>query len=175
MIKQSNQSRTKEIKGCLPGRGLLSFCAVFTAAVVIQSLHMVEHIAQVIQKFVLGMSVAHGLIGMLDFEWVHFGYNAALLATLYILTFKCSRLLRARGTALFYIFVAGVVIQSYHMIEHVVKIIQHIQTGVQGTPGILGNFINLILFHFSINLVVLILVIIPFVGLGVYKQCTSTK
>jgi len=37
---------------------------------------MVEHVAQVIQKFLLGFDKAHGLLGSaFDFEWVHFIYK----------------------------------------------------------------------------------------------------
>lgn len=155
--------------------GLLSFCSVFTAAVVIQSLHMVEHVAQVIQKFGLGREEAHGILGMLDFEWVHFVYNTALILTLYILIFRCALLLKARGTALFFTFVAAVILQSYHMVEHVIKIVQHIQTGAQGTLGFAGNFVNPVWFHFWLNLTVLALIAIPFVGLRVYRQCIPSK
>ena len=155
-------------------KSLTNFCTIFTAAVVIQSLHMVEHVAQVIQKFALGREEAHGLIGMFDFEWVHFAYNAALIITLYLLMFRCSRLLRAKGTGLFYIFGAGVALQSYHMFEHIIKIGQHIQTGEQGTLGFIGNFVNPVWFHFWINLIVLALIVIPFFGLKAYK-CAPAK
>ena len=36
------------------------FVYMFVATVVIQTLHMVEHVAQVFQKFVLDYSYAHG-------------------------------------------------------------------------------------------------------------------
>lgn len=40
---------------------------------------MVEHVVQVIQKFLLGFEKAHGLLGAaFDFEWVHFVYNTLL-------------------------------------------------------------------------------------------------
>lgn len=39
----------------------------------VQAAHMVEHVAQVVQKFLLRMSEAHGLLGSIfDVEWVHF-------------------------------------------------------------------------------------------------------
>ena len=44
------------------------FVYMFVATVVIQTLHMVEHVAQVFQKFVLDYSYAHGLIGSFDLE-----------------------------------------------------------------------------------------------------------
>ncbi|KRT76172.1 MAG: hypothetical protein XU14_C0061G0007 [Armatimonadetes bacterium CSP1-3] len=50
--------------------------AAFAAVLIIQGAHMVEHVAQVIQKFLLGFDKAHGLLGSaFDFEWVHFIYK----------------------------------------------------------------------------------------------------
>lgn len=152
-----------------------NFRTIFIATVVIQSLHMVEHVAQVIQKFGLGWKEAHGIIGVLDLEWVHFIYNAALLITFYVLISKYSGFLKAGGTVLYGVFVADVVLQSYHVIEHLVKINQHIQTGQQGTPGIIGNFVNPILFHFWMNLAVLGLILIPFIGLRLYRKMGNTN
>ncbi len=33
------------------------------AILIVQALHMIEHVAQVLQKFVLGQSEGHGLLG----------------------------------------------------------------------------------------------------------------
>ncbi len=55
---------------------------LFALTVLIQALHMVEHVAQVIQKFVLHIVPAHGLIGALDLEQVHFAFNVLYLVTL---------------------------------------------------------------------------------------------
>lgn len=44
------------------------FIYVFTLTLTAQAAHMVEHIAQVLQKFVLHITPAHGLIGQLDLE-----------------------------------------------------------------------------------------------------------
>jgi hypothetical protein len=43
---------------------------------------MVEHIAQVVQKFVLHITPGHGLMGQLDLEHVHFAFNLFYLSTL---------------------------------------------------------------------------------------------
>src|SRR3954454_6464651 len=63
-----------------------------TAVVVIQGGHVVEHVVQVLQVFVFGVADddALGLLGyVLQFngteEWLHFGYNALYLASLYLL------------------------------------------------------------------------------------------
>jgi hypothetical protein len=53
---------------------------ILTVTVAVQSFHMLEHIVQVIQKFVLQFPVAHGIIGAsLDFETVHFAFNLVYL------------------------------------------------------------------------------------------------
>ena len=43
------------------------------------------------------------------------------------------------------------VFQSYHVTEHFFKIAQFLQTGMNGTPGILGNVFNLVWLHFTYN------------------------
>jgi hypothetical protein len=54
---------------------------ILVLAVAVQSFHMLEHIVQVIQKFVLQYPVAHGVLGAsLDFEPVHFTFNVVYLA-----------------------------------------------------------------------------------------------
>src|SRR5437763_9546827 len=52
--------------------------AFFFVLLIAQSVHFTEHIAQMIQIHLLGLSgtQAHGLIGMLDLEWVHFTFDA---------------------------------------------------------------------------------------------------
>jgi hypothetical protein len=52
--------------------------ALFFVLLVGQSVHFVEHIAQVIQVHLLGFNVsqAHGIIGQLDLEWTHFFFDA---------------------------------------------------------------------------------------------------
>jgi hypothetical protein len=130
---------------------------------------MVEHVAQVIQKFYLKRNIAHGIVGQLDLEWVHFGYNLMILAAIHYLFIVFTPYLRDRGRVS-KTFLALVIIQSYHMLEHVTKIIQHLNTGKQGTPGILGNFINPIWFHFWINLGVWAFAGVSLVQLGVHRH-----
>lgn len=53
---------------------------------------MVEHVVQVIQKFLLGFEKAHGLLGAaFDFEWVHFVYNTLLEPALILIFVWCRR------------------------------------------------------------------------------------
>src|SRR5437667_12308400 len=52
--------------------------AFFAVLLIAQSVHFTEHIAQMIQIHLLGLSgiQAHGIIGMFDLEWVHFIFDA---------------------------------------------------------------------------------------------------
>lgn len=149
---------------------------------------MPEHIAQVIQRFVFGLSPAQssGIIGALDLEPVHFVYNISLMALILVTCFglgfhKKGSPLRGRPL-LFYSFWGSMAIQSYHSVEHTAKIIQFAQTGIQGTPGIVGLFeVNLIWFHFGINLVVYLLMLAALISIirlnhvssGLYKTSKS--
>lgn len=54
--------------------------------VTVQSFHMVEHVLQVVRVFGLGAPSRGGLLGpMVDSEWVHFTYNAAVLIGLLVI------------------------------------------------------------------------------------------
>src|SRR5260370_10609692 len=64
--------------------------AFFFVLLIAQSVHFTEHIAQMIQIHLLGLSgmQAHGIIGMLDLEWVHFIFDAVWVPLcVYILLF----------------------------------------------------------------------------------------
>src|SRR6185436_16834822 len=43
------------------------------------------------------------------------------------------------------------VFQIWHTVEHVVKMYQFIQTGLNGTPGILGYWIPVVYLHLGYN------------------------
>ena len=63
-------------------RGLLRF--VFEVLLVVQLLHLGEHVAQMIQLYLLGWPppAARGIVSNLDVEKVHFFWNLGVLATL---------------------------------------------------------------------------------------------
>ncbi|MFQ5998508.1 MAG: cytochrome c biogenesis CcdA family protein, partial [Candidatus Bathyarchaeia archaeon] len=144
---------------------------IFLIALVLQGpFHMSEHIAQVIQAFVLGQGrAAHGLVGQLDLEWSHFIFNALLLgfiaATWFTSGFHKNSEWKAYSRLFYYSLLAAFLIQTYHSIEHGAKLIQHLQTGLQGTPGIVGFAgVDLVWAHFFFNLAVLVLPAIAFFG-----------
>lgn len=128
---------------------------LFVATMLVQGFHMLEHFLQVAQQS-LGIVPAHGLIGALDLEWVHFLYNGAYLILLAVLCVGIglryilpSRIPHRR--MLFTILALTTLWQGYHMVEHIVKLQQHLATGMEGTPGLLGAHLDLVWFHFFLN------------------------
>jgi hypothetical protein len=131
--------------------------AVLLAGFVVQSFHMVEHVVQVIQVYVQDAQVRRGLAGAaFDTEWVHFGYNLAVLLFLVWAWRMTARLDPAwRPAAVGYGFVlSALLIQTYHLAEHVAKILQHVTSGLDPAPGLIGDQFGLVWFHFGINLAV---------------------
>jgi hypothetical protein len=140
--------------------------AVLTGGFLVQSFHMLEHVVQVVQAQVLEAEIRSGLLGRLvDTEWVHFAYNAAVLGFLV----WAWRLLRSEGPLAAVgaggvaWMAAAIVVQSYHMLEHGAKIVQHLSTGVDPAPGLVGGEVGLVWFHFGINLAVYAAMTIPLI------------
>jgi hypothetical protein len=132
---------------------------VLVWALVIQTAHMVEHVAQVVQRYVLMMERAQGFLGaVFDLEWVHFAYNSSLeigFLAVFVLWRRADRTMIPPLLSLLVLF------QGYHVVEHVVKMIQYYALGItMGPKGILGHAVPLIWLHFAFNLIVLALVIL---------------
>jgi hypothetical protein len=131
--------------------------AILLAGFVVQGFHMLEHVVQVIQVNVQDAEVRRGLAGaVFDTEWVHFGYNLSVLVFLVWAWRVIARLDPSdRGAATSYGFVlSALVIQSYHLVEHLAKILQHVTSGLDPAPGLIGDQFGLIWFHYGINLAV---------------------
>jgi hypothetical protein len=119
---------------------------VFISAVLaIQGGHVVEHVVQLVQVFVLGVpeDEALGLLGyVLQFngteEWLHLGYNGVYLLALYALIMPLWRLTPSVipfwGFAFF--IVASVWTESWHIVEHGVIIARVIANDGCPCPGI---------------------------------------
>ena len=148
------------------------FIQMFVVTLVVQTFHMVEHVAQVMQRFVFNSASAHGLIGALDVEQVHFLFNLLYLGTLFYITLgwlnfggRVCRNYRVLGALL----VGSALLQSYHMAEHSVKLVQFLNTGIQGTPGLLGAHFDGVIFHAAMNTAVYVPVVVVFVCSGMYR------
>ena len=133
------------------------------AMLVVQSLHMVEHIAQVIQKYVLHLAKAQGVLGaVFDLEWIHFAYNTWLFLAL-VLAYVWFR--RTRSAHVPFVLTAAVWFQGWHEMEHVVKMLQYYLLGITvGPKGILGFVVPLVWLHFWYNFIVLAMIIGAFVA-----------
>jgi hypothetical protein len=144
--------------------------AVLLAGFVVQSAHMLEHVVQVIQVNVQDAEVRRGLAGaVFDTEWVHFGFNLAVLLFLVWAWRMTAKLDPAwhRAAAAYGFVLSAVVIQTYHVAEHVAKILQHVTSGLDPAPGLIGDQVGLVWFHFGINLAVyagFVIAIGPLVG-----------
>ncbi len=126
----------------------------FLALVAVQGFHEMEHVVQVLQRFVLHNPKGAGILGSwLDIEPVHLGYNLGfllLVASTYYLGGFHRRETRPKPTV-FWLMTFVLAFQTYHVTEHLFKMAQFIQTGMNGTPGILGNVFNLVWLHFTYN------------------------
>lgn len=139
-----------------PGFDVLLFGVIF------QSGHTLEHFAQMYQHLVLGWPVkeSHGILASADIEISHFLANVVLMLVIGFVYYAWefhrpeSAIRQFRGMRA----LVGtlLVVQGYHTVEHTARYYQHVQTGLQGTPGIVGAFLgpNAIFFHFWINAIV---------------------
>jgi hypothetical protein len=116
-----------------------------TAVVVIQGGHVVEHIVQVLQVTVFSVPEADAL-GLLGYvvqfngteEWLHLGYNAFYLVSLFALILPLWRITPdVLSRAGFWFFIAASVwLETWHMFEHGVIIANVISNGGCPCPGI---------------------------------------
>lgn len=126
--------------------------ATVAAGALVQVFHMAEHGIQVAQVYVAQAEVRSGLVGRhFDVEWMHLAFNVAVLAFLAAMTVM---LWGRTGIFAGAMMLAAMTIEAYHVVEHVVKITQHLDTGVTPAPGLLGAHAGLIWFHYGINLAV---------------------
>jgi hypothetical protein len=105
--------------------------AVFTLLLLAQTGHLFEHVWQMVQIHTLGLtgSDARGIVGQLDIEWVHFTWNAGVVALLGIL------LIHARANRWL---VIACLVAAFHLVEHDVIMMSFLATGIPGSPGLLA-------------------------------------
>lgn len=106
--------------------------ALFYLLVVTQGGHLLEHLVQMVQVHVLGLSGpdASGVFTALDAEWVHFGWNT------WVLVVTIPLLLRFRDNRWLWLAAAAAV---WHEVEHVYLIVGHIRSGLEADPGLLAD------------------------------------
>jgi hypothetical protein len=138
------------------------FRPLFIGVVVVQGIHVVEHIVQLIQVFVLEIpdDRALGLLGyVFQFqgteEWLHLVFNVTYLTALVVLVGPLrTRVPEAVPRWAYTAFVCGVALEGWHNVEHAVIISNVIRNGGCPCPGI-GDAVLAItdtVLHFLYNL-----------------------
>jgi hypothetical protein len=67
----------------------------------------------------------------------------------------------------------GLIFEGYHFVEHVFKIVQFLDTGMNGTPGILGHFFNLVWLHFVYNTIAYVPLLMVFFIDGYHRSAMA--
>jgi nitrous oxidase accessory protein NosD len=165
-----------------PARRLFQLDVAFALLVAVMAAHEAEHVGQMLQKNVFPNRCpgdCRGALGFaFDLEWVHFAYNLSILFAIVALA-AAYRLWRPewRRAAPWAVgaVAAGILIQTYHAVEHVAKLHQWFVSGHHSpTPGIVGKGLgppepssfSLIEFHFILNTAVFICILVGYFGLG---------
>jgi len=143
-------------------RGTMIF---FVTIVVIQGIHVIEHILQLVQVYVLGIpdDEAFGLLGyVFSFqgteEWLHLVFNVWYLASLYIVfiaLWRAKVLMQLPSWVVATYVVLGLGLETWHVIEHAVIITNVVKNGGCPCPGIgdRGLGITDTVLHFGYNAV----------------------
>ena len=66
--------------------------------------------------------------------------------------------------------IATAVVQGYHMVEHSARLVQFLNTGLQGTPGLLGAHFDGVVFHAAMNTLVFLPAVVVYFCAGMHKQ-----
>lgn len=151
-------------------RGFVRFFAVVVG---VQAVHVFEHIVQLIQVFVLHVpdDDALGLLGLVfqfqgTEEWLHLVFNATYVTAFFLLLRPLWRAPRSvvPRWALWAFLVAGVGLQSWHAVEHVVIISGVIANSGCPCPGILDAALGTTdtVLHFFYNTVTFLGLLAPF-------------
>jgi hypothetical protein len=140
--------------------------ASFGLIVLLQLLHMVEHTTQILQLLIFGgaLSKAHGVIGQLDFETVHFVADSGLWLGLGFIAV----MFRGRNAWLWVAFAAA----SMHEIEHLylfwLYFAEHTvylsggAAGIMGHYGLIGSPLDRPYLHYTYNFIVVVPLLIAF-------------
>ena len=141
-MRDPNPMRRKA-DGSLPTITKRRMLVWFAALLVVQGLHSVEHVMQLVQRYVLHEPSPQGLLGRwTNLEWMHLAYNVALGALLVAMFVRFRMWRRAwRSPLLGWIaLVAATAFQlGLHVPEHAVRIYEFLRYGWNPAPGILGH------------------------------------
>jgi hypothetical protein len=149
------------------------FFTFFAGVMLVQGVHVIEHIIQLIQVFILDVPEddALGLLGYVyqfkgTEEFLHLGFNATYLLALFLLVVPLKR--RSPYPVPIWAFttfaIGAVVVESWHMVEHVVIISHALQNNGCPCPGILDAATGIpdTVLHFFYNAITYGAVVVPF-------------
>ncbi|MFN0029925.1 MAG: hypothetical protein ACKV2O_22455 [Acidimicrobiales bacterium] len=156
----------------------------FVAVVVVQGVHLIEHIIQLLQVEVFDVPEddAFGLLGyVVNFndteEWLHLGFNLAFVLSLCVVALGMHHLTPAGSRSLpraaWYSFViGGVGLESWHITEHVVIITNVIRNSGCPCPGIGDRALNVsdTRLHLGYNLIAYAATVIGFVAVRCVRR-----
>ena len=150
---------------------------LFAGALAYQAFHQVEHTIEAVQLNILGHAESRTLLAGLDFEWVHLAFNGFLLWCLVAVYLGAGPAVRARwrrgARAGWLGLCAALAVQGYHVVEHLVRIVQYIASGGEYPPGTVTVVLDPVWFHFGINLAVLVAMATAFFGLGLHRTVVA--
>jgi hypothetical protein len=149
------------------------FWPLFVALVVIQGIHVIEHIIQLAQVYLFDVpdDDALGLLGyVFEFqdteEWLHLGFNVTYLIILALLVIPMWRYTPAPIPLwAFGVYVVGAVgLEGWHVVEHSVIISNAIQNGGCPCPGIGDRVLGVTdtQLHFVYNAAAYAATVVPF-------------
>ncbi len=104
--------------------------ALFYVLTITQTGHMIEHVAQMVQMHVLHSANQDGVIGVLNIEWVHFGWNTwvFLAAVALVYHYRHNPWLWATFA-----------LAAWHEVEHGYLLSLYLRHGFSGLPGLLDS------------------------------------
>lgn len=142
---------------------------VFTLILSYQTFHWIEHMVQVYQHGVLHIVTlhAHGILFRLDLEWNHFAFNSLYffgLLFVFLGEKMYTRTFRTLKPWVAYPFMIALFVESWHLVEHTVRIVQHVQTGCEPCTGIGGMYFDLIFLHGGYNMMTFTFPLIAYIA-----------
>lgn len=137
----------------------------------LQLFHQGEHTLELLHRR-LGAAGAAPLLSGLDFEWIHFGANTLLLlgaaSVLAVVGGGGRAAWRAASPVASGALVAVIGLQAAHVAEHVVRVVQY-AGGADPPPGLATRVVDVVWFHWAVNLVFLLGLVTGFVGLRMHR------
>ena len=149
------------------------FFPFFATVVIVQGIHVIEHVIQLLQVYVFNVpdDDALGLLGyVIQFndteEYLHLAFNFTYLTCLYVLVVALRELVGfviPRWAFLVFV-IAGVGLESWHMVEHIVIMSHVIRNSGCPCPGIGDRALSLsdTVLHFFYNLIAYTATVTPF-------------